>query len=696
MKQSYHKEEAKKRIEKLRETIDYHRYVYHVLDQQEISDAALDSLKHELYQLEQHYPDLITSSSPTQRIGGKPLVKFEKVSHRFPMLSMEDVFNSEELEEWSNRIGKIHGRTNVKYYAEPKMDGLAVCLHYQDSYLYLGATRGDAKVGENVTQNLKTIETIPLILHIPTQKEVSQFVKKCGHHLDIKKFEKRIHNLKGIIEIRGEVFMTKEVFASLNKIQKEKGLPPFANPRNAAAGSIRQLDPALTASRKLDFFGYALMEEESFGLQTHEQAHEFMKLIGIKTNPFNKTCNNLEEIERYRDELSQKREKLNYWTDGVVAVVNDNALYYSLGVVGKTPRGLVAYKFPAEQVTTIVKDVHFQIGRTGVLTPVATFEPVHVAGTTVTHATLHNIDEIQRLDVKIGDTVIIEKAGDIIPKVLHVMKEMRNGKEQSISLPKVCPICSSPVVRKEQEVALYCSNKKCFGKERESLIHFVSKKAFDIDGLGEKIIEQLMNEGLVQTPADLFGLRQGDLEPLERFREKAANNIYNAIQERKKITLPRFIYALGIRHVGEETAYDLAKTFGTFDTLTLAREEDFKKIPNIGPVVTKSLSEYFNDQKHQDFLEQLKRQGVIIIPMERSFSEHLAGLTFVITGTLETLSRQQAEGLVRERGGSPSSHVSKETDYVVVGENPGSKVEKAKKLGIKILNEKEFLAIIEK
>ena len=690
------KEDARKRIEKLRQTIDYHRYAYHVLDQQEISDGALDSLKHELYLLEQQYPDLITSTSPTQRVGGTPLEKFEKVTHRYPMLSMEDVFSSEEFKTWEQRMVKLSGKKNVIYYAEPKMDGLAVSLIYKDSFFLLGATRGDAKIGEQVTQNLKTIEAIPLQLHIPSQKEVSVFLKKFGATLECTKLLERIENLEGIIEIRGEVFMTKKVFASLNKHQQEKGEALFANPRNAAAGSIRQLDSKLTAKRKLDFFGYALMEEEAFGLKTHEQAHELMKLLGIKTNPLNEVCNDGQAVEVYRDELSKKRENLNYWTDGVVVVINDNALYYSLGVVGKTPRGLVAYKFPAEQVTTVLKDVHFQIGRTGVLTPVATFEPVSVAGTTVTHATLHNIDEIQRLGVKIGDTVIIEKAGDIIPKVLNVVKEMRNGKEKDITVPKNCPLCGSAVVRRDNEVALYCSNKTCFGKERESLIHFVSKKGFDIDGLGEKIIEQLIQEGLVRTPADLFELRQGDLEPLERFAEKSASNLYTAIQAKKTIEFPRFIYALGIRHVGEETAYDLAKKFLTLDTLMRAERHNFEHIQNIGPVVAQSLADYFSDKNHKELLRQFHRVGVTVHPMAKLTANKLEGLSFVITGTLETLGRQQAEQLVRDNGGSPSSSVSKETDYVVVGKDPGSKYEKAKKLGIKILNEQEFLDLVKR
>lgn len=685
------KTEAQKRIKKLRETIDHHRYLYHVRDQQEISDAALDSLKHELFSLEEKFPDLIIPSSPTQRVGGKPLAKFSKVTHRSSLLSMEDVFSTKEFREWEARLGRVASSANRNYFAEIKMDGLAVSLIYRDGELAVGATRGDGKVGEDVTHNLKTIEQIPLVLRVPTEKEMTAFLKR---HPTVheKTVRQRLISHEGIIEVRGEVFMEKKAFERLNRTQEKKGLPPFANPRNVAAGSIRQLDPRITASRPLNFFGYALMDEETFGIATHEQAHGVLALLGIKTNAKDCYCADGTQVARYRESIQASRTRLLYWTDGIVVRVNDNALYKKLGVVGKTPRGAVAFKFPGEQVTTVLRDVRFQVGRTGALTPVATFEPVSVAGTMVTHATLHNIDEIERLDVRIGDTVIIEKAGDIIPKVLRSVTEMRSGTEKKIPIPTRCPICGSAVSRRAGEVALYCSNKSCFAKEKERIAHFVSRRAFDIDGLGEKIVEQLISAGLVRDPADLFTLQSGDLEPLERFAEKSAQNLVDAIAARRTITLPRFLYALGIRHVGEETAYDGAKYFGTLERIEHASHKDFEDVPNIGSVVAESLVGYFHDPANHAFIQRLQKNGVQIEPFEhKKESTKMSGMTVVLTGTLSSLTREQAQEKIRDAGGTVSSSVSKETDYVVVGKNPGSKVDRAKKLGISILTEKELL-----
>ncbi|MEK7649258.1 MAG: NAD-dependent DNA ligase LigA [Patescibacteria group bacterium] len=686
------KSEAKKRIEKLRTTIEHHRYLYHVLDTQEISDSALDSLKHELFLLEQRFPDLVTPTSPTQRVGGSVLEGFQKVQHRFPMLSLEDIFSPDELDDWHNRLVRItHTVEKAHYYAEIKMDGLAVSLRYEDGILVQGATRGDGKVGEDVTQNLKTIEAIPLSLRKSSEQEISRMCRTVHGDCHERALKKRLTDLKGTIEIRGEVCMSKKTFDGLNKAQVQANRPLFANPRNAAAGSIRQLDPSIAASRKLDFIGYALMDEEQFGITTHEQAHEVMKLLGIKVNHFNAYCSTLADVKKYHDDIERKRDHLPHWTDGVVVVVNDNILVAKLGVAGKAPRGMIAYKFAAQQGTTVIEHVHFQVGRTGALTPVATLRPVALGGTTVSHATLHNVDEIHRLDVRIGDTVIIEKAGDIIPKVVRVVKELRTGNEQVIHIPHTCPICDSPVVRDPQEVALYCSNKKCFAQEKERIIHFVSKKGFDIDGLGEKIVEQLISAGLVRSASDLFTLCSGDLEPLEHFGEKSAHNLIESIEKSKSIEFPKFLYALGIFHVGEETASDLAKHYRTIADLQKASREELERIENIGSVVAQSIHEYFSDTHTTQLMKELMDCGVRIKQIHTAHSQTMKGLTFVLTGELESLSRDQAKESIRQRGGTVASSVSNKTDYVVVGREPGSKYDKAKKLGIATLDEKQFI-----
>ncbi len=688
--------EVKQRIAKLRATIDHHRYLYHVLDTQEISDAALDSLKHELAALESQLPDLITPHSPTQRVGGLPLAAFKKVVHRSPMLSMEDIFMVDELEEWEARLKRFMPRAHLDYFAEIKMDGLAVSLLYKDGVFTLGATRGDGKVGEDVTQNLRTIEAVPLSLRVPSEKEINAFLKKHGKSVDGQRVREMLTHLKGDIEVRGEVFMTKKSFDRLNAEQERKGLPLFANPRNAAAGSIRQLDPKVAASRNLDFFGYALMDEERFGITTHEQSHQILALLGVKTNRLDAYCADRTDIAAYYQKIQNKRESLPYWTDGIVVGINTIATFNHLGVVGKTPRGMIAYKFPAEQVTTILRDVVFQVGRTGALTPVGTFDPVVVAGTTVTHATLHNVDEIKRLDVRIGDTVIIEKAGDIIPKVVRVLAEMRTGNEKKIIIPKRCPICTSPVIRKAGEVAIMCSNKNCFAKQKEQIIHFVSRKCVDIDGLGEKIVEQLINAGLVHDAADLYALRVGDLEPLERFAEKSAENLIEALDARRIIELPRFLNALGIRHVGEETAFDLARHFGTLEKIEDASFEELIAVPHIGDVVAKSICEYFGIEGSKQLIAKFLKNGVTIksFHVQKAPSQHLSGKTFVLTGSLSSMTREQAQEKIRDRGGNVSSSVSRTTDYVVVGEDPGSKAERAKKLGVPILAEGEFLEML--
>lgn len=666
---SINKNDAKKRIDKLREAIDEYRYAYHVLNKSVISDSALDSLKHELFKLEKEFPDLVTPDSPTQRVSGKPLPQFKKVGHKTPMLSMEDVFSPEELAEWEARIKKLLPSRKFDYYAEIKMDGLAVSLIYRDGLFFRGSTRGDGRTGEDVTQNLKTVEAIPLRLR--AAKGVS---------------------LSGEIEIRGEVYMSKKSFEEINKEQVKKGEEKFANPRNAAAGAIRQLDPAITASRKLSFYGYAIPTD--LGQKTHEEAHGIIYKLGVPVNPLNKKVRNLEEVNQYHKKIMKRRDHLPYWTDGVVVVVDEERDFERLGVVGKAPRGMIAYKFPAEQVTTKVKDVRWQVGRTGVVTPVAVMDPVFVAGTTVQHATLHNLDEIERLGLKIGDTVILEKAGDVIPKIVQVLPKLRTGHESAIHAPKKCPVCGAELRRREGEVAITCPNKSCPAKDFSALVHFVGKRAFDMVGLGPKQIEAFMDKGLVSVPADLFKLKKSDLVDLERFGEKSAENIVSSIQSRKSISLPRFILAMGILHVGDETAVDLARYFENLPRFREANLEDLKNISGIGEVVAESVHGWLKEAKNQKMINELLDAGVRVEPVHHSKHQPLKGKTIVFTGEMESMSRDAAKEKVRELGGDPAESVSKQTDLVVAGPGAGSKLARAKKLGIKIVDEKEFLKMV--
>lgn len=659
------KKEAQKRIEKLRDLVNHHRYLYHVLDKQEISDSALDSLKKELFDLEQEYPDLITKDSPTQRIGGEPLKEFKKFKHPQRMTSFNDAFSEEDMQDWEKRFLKLlpdSQKGMINYYCELKIDGLAIELIYKDGILQTGSTRGDGNVGEDITQNLKTVEAIPLTI-----------------------------NEKKDIVVRGEVFISKKEFERINKEQKEKDLPVYANPRNIAAGSIRQLDPKITASRKLDSFAYELLT--GFGQITHEDKHKILKDLGFKTNKHNKFCKNLQEVSEFHKKWIKEREKLDYEIDGVVVLINNNEIFEKLGIVGKAPRAGIAYKFPQAQSTTKVVDIQVQVGRTGAMTPVAILEPVQVTGITITRATLHNEDEIKRLGLKIGDTVIVGRAGDVIPDIIKVLPELRNGKEKTFKMPTHCPACGTKLEKSDTEVLLRCPNKNCFAQRRRNFYHFVSRTAFNMDGLGPKIIDRLLDEGLVQDPADLFDLEEGDVKNLERFAEKSAENLIKSIQDRKEITLPKFIYALGIRNVGEETAIDLAKHFQSLKKIKDAKLEDFEEILDIGPVVSKSIYEWFADRENNKYLEKLEKKVKIINPKLQA-SQKLQGKTFVLTGSLESMSRDEARDKIRELGGDASESVSSKTSYVVVGSEPGSKAEKAKKLGVEILSEKQFLDLI--
>ena len=697
------KNDIKNRIEKLKKEINYHRHSYHVLDKSEISDAALDSLKNELFKLEQVYPEFITPDSPTQRVGGKPLDKFKKARHSSPMMSLFDAFREEDMRDWEERLYRIMNyelriKNKIDYYCELKLDGLAAALIYKNGLLVRGATRGDGKVGEDVTRNLKTIEAIPLSLREPSENELKKIgfsAKECENIRQI--------ILNGNVEARGEVIMTKKVFNELNKKYKKEGRAELANPRNGAAGSIRQLDSKLTAERRLDFYVYGMNLTPSLSLvrrggevfKKHEQEHELAKLLGFKVVKENRYCKNLDEVIKFHHTQEKNKEKLGFECDGIVAKVNDLSLWLRLGVVGKGPRYIMAYKFAAEQATTKVKEVNWQVGRTGTITPVALLKPVQVGGVTVTHATLHNMDEIKRLGLKIGDTVILERAGDVIPKVVEVLPKLRDGSEKKILVPSNCPMCESKVERVEGEVAFRCTNKNCYAVNLRRLSHWASKGALDIEGLGPKIIEQLVKEGLVSDISDFYILTEGDLKPLERFADKSAENLIKALDEKKEIDLDKFIYGLGIRHVGEESAIDLAKKFGSLDNIKKAGLKDFEKIYDFGSVMAKSVFDWFHDEHNQGLLKKLEKNGIVVKSQKSKVkSQKLSGKTFVLTGSMNSLTRDEAKAKIRELGGDVSSSVSKKTDYVVAGVDPGSKYEKAKKLDVKVINEEEFLELI--
>lgn len=664
------KQEAKNRIEKLKELIEKYRYSYHVEDKSLVPDSVNDSLKHELQDLENQFPEFVTKDSPTQRVGGKPLDKFSKVTHSRPMLSLVDAFNRQELEDWETRNKKLVDE-DYNYFAELKMDGLAVSLVYENGIFIRGATRGDGKIGEDVTQNLKTIESIPL--------KLSQDIN---------------------IEVRGEAYMSLETFEELNTKYKKEGKALLANPRNGAAGSIRQLNSKITAERKLSFVAWDLF---GIDLKGHDKIHAKLAELGFKTIKENRLCANLDEVEKFIEEMDKVRQILPYQIDGIVVVINDDNIKKDLGVVGKAPRGMIAYKFAPEEATTIVEDIIVQVGRTGTLTPIAVLKPVLIAGSTVSRATLHNEDEIRKKDVRIGDTVIIHKAGDVIPEVEKPLKELRTGKEKEFHFPKTCPICGGAVVREEGKAAYKCVNKDCFTIQRRSLNHFVSKAAFDMTGLGPKIISKFFEIGLIKDAGDLFTLRYDDIKVLERFAEKSAQNVIETINNHKKISLPRFIYALGIPNVGEESSYDIALAIKSKGQISNSKEiieklksqtaVDWKEIRDIGPIVAKSIYDYFNDAKNIKFLYKLIDNGVEIIA-DSPTSGKLAGKSFVFTGGLENITRDAAKDKVRTFGGEISESVSKTTSYVVVGTDPGSKYDKAQKLGVTILNEKDFLELI--
>lgn len=664
------------RYEKLIKAIEHHQYLYHVLDKPEITDEAYDSLMRELLEIEAKHPEIISPLSPSQRVGGAPLKEFKKVKHEVRQWSFDDVFDSEELQKWAEKVQRMLDKEpslkgeKLEYCLELKIDGLKVILTYKNGEYVQGATRGDGQMGENVTENLKTIKSIPFFL----QEKVDMIVV-------------------------GEAWMNKRELENINRERVKNGEPVFANTRNAGAGSIRQLDPKVTAKRKLDTFIYDIDKVEGVTTpKTQADEIELLKKLGFKTNPYYKVVDSLDGVEKFYKEWTKKKDSLEYGLDGIVIKVNSRKIQEVLGYTGKTPRWGVAYKFPAEQVTTIVEDIVLQVGRTGVLTPVAHLTPVLVAGSVVSRATLHNEDEIKRLDVRVGDTVILQKAGDVIPDIVQVLKDLRTGKEKEYKFPEFVADCGGDgrIERVPGQVAWRCVSQDSFAQKRRKFYHFVSKKAFDMDGCGPRIIDVLLENNLISSFEDLFTLKRGDLLALPRFAEKSVDNLLASVEKARQITLPKFLVGLSIAQVGEETAIDLAKYFGDIEKLRQATFDELQNLDGVGPIVAQALVDWFADKNNKKVLDNLLKQ-VEITKVSRlhldTFGAKLAGKTFVITGTLNTMSRDEAKDKIRALGGDVSESVSSKTTYLVAGESAGSKLEKAQKLGVTILTEEEFISL---
>lgn len=685
MSETPQKSAAKARAEKLREALNRHNYLYYVLDRPEITDAEYDKLYQELLQIEKRYPDIITPDSPTQRVGEAPVKEFQSVRHPSRMYSLDNVFNENELKAWEDRLYRQSDAApgTLDYVAELKIDGLAVSLIYENGRLIRGATRGNGIIGEDITSNIRTIQSIPMTLPAPGAP---------GEPSDVPKR----------LEVRGEIFMPVESFLKLNEEQQLKGEKEFANPRNAGAGSVRQLDPRITASRNLDAFFYGLDILEEPGRLIPKSQWESLQLLatlGFKINPGRALCPNLQAVLNFIHHWDTRRKDLNFATDGAVIKVNSLALQDALGYTAKSPRWATAWKYPPEIKETKILEIEHSVGRTGVITPVAIMAPVNLSGTTVQRASLHNFDELEAKDIRRGDTVRVHKAAEIIPEVLEVVLTKRPPQAQRELRPKECPICGTPTVKLGDEVALRCPNRVgCPAQQRNRLEHWVGKASMDIDGVGPALLEQLLNTGKVSSPADLYRLTAKDFLELERMGEKSVENAVKAIQTSKNRPLSNLINALGIRHVGKETAILLAETFQSIDNLAEAPLEKLIEIEGIGPQVAESIQVYFADLEHRNLIHELKELGINTVRQvsaeEASTPAIFEGQTFVLTGTLPTLKRSEAEALIRKRGGKISSSVSKKTSYVLAGEDPGSKFVKAQELGVRILGEEEFLAMI--
>ncbi|MBX9997348.1 MULTISPECIES: NAD-dependent DNA ligase LigA [Priestia] len=665
-------ETAKSRVQELRDLLNQYGYEYYVLDQPSVPDAEYDKLMNELIEIEESFPELKTADSPTQRIGGQVLDAFEKVQHQTSMLSLGNAFNEEDLRDFDRRVRQAVG-DEFSYVCELKIDGLAVSLRYEDGYLVLGATRGDGTTGENITENLKTIRSIPLRIKEPLS-----------------------------MEVRGEAFMPRKSFEALNEAKMERDEVPFANPRNAAAGSLRQLDPKIAAKRNLDIFVYAMTDTGELEIDSHSESLNLLDDLGFKTNKERQTCETIDDVIAYIESWQTKRPELSYDIDGIVVKVDSFDQQAELGTTAKSPRWAIAYKFPAEEVVTKLVNIELTVGRTGVITPTAILEPVQVAGTTVQRASLHNEDLIREKDIRIGDYVVVKKAGDIIPEVVNVIEEKRTGEEQEFTMPTHCPECESELVRLEGEVALRCINPSCPAQIREGLIHFVSRNAMNIDGLGEKVISQLFREQLIKDVADIYTLTKQQLIELERMGEKSADNLIAAIEASKENSLERLLFGLGIRHVGAKAAKTLAQHFETIDKLTKATYDELVAINEIGAKMADAIVAYFTQEEVQELIHELKEYGVNLtykgpkLVSVENVDSVFAGKTVVLTGKLEQLSRNEAKAQIEALGGKVTGSVSKKTDLVVAGEEAGSKLIKANELEIEVWDEARLLTELNK
>jgi DNA ligase (NAD+) len=665
-----HMVDVEKRIKQLCEIIARHNRLYYVLDKPEISDREYDRLYAELETLEKQCPALITPDSPTQRVGGEPLSEFRQVRHNIPMMSLANTYSREELVDFHERVKRLIPDKKFTYVLEPKIDGVAIALRYEKGILALGSTRGDGTTGDDITANLRTIKSIPLKLSM--------------------------NKPPAVLEVRGEVFLPRDKFLKMNKEREKEGLELFANPRNAAAGSLKLLDPREVARRPLDVIIYAVGEIEGIEFATHQELIESLKSFGLKTPPKYWKCSSIEEALKALDELKTMKSKFPFDMDGGVLKINERRLYGQLGATAKSPRWAVAYKYEPERAETTLKAITVQVGRTGVLTPVAELEPVFLAGSTINRATLHNAEEIQRKDIRIGDRVIIEKAGEVIPAIVEVNKQARKGSEKTFTMPKKCPVCGGEITRAEGEVAFRCENLHCPAQLKRWLKHFAARGAMDIEGVGEALIDQLVDHKMVESPADLYFLKKEQFTELERMAEKSATNLATAIEESKKRDLWRLIFALGIRQVGSKMAQNLEKKFNNIDELISATGEQLETIHDMGPVAAASITAFFKSERNRQLIARLKKAGLNMesVVKKSVSSQKLTGQTFVLTGALSR-PRQEIEELIRSLGGEVSSSVSKKTSYVVAGEDAGSKLDQAKKLGVKVLNEAEFKNILE-
>ena len=660
--------DIEKKLEGLREKIRYHEHRYYVLDDPEISDAEFDQLMDKLKKLEAENPELITPDSPSQRVGGKPREGFVKVRHSAPMLSLDNTYNEEELRGWERRVHELSGRKDVEYVCELKLDGMSLALHYEDGKLVRGITRGDGTTGEDVTLNVRTVRSVPL--SIPKET-----LKKAGVPLDF--------------EVRGELLIPIAAFKKLNEERAKEGLATFANPRNFAAGTVRQLEPSITASRRLDYFGYMLLQNGRTYFDRQWTTMSALEKIGFKSNLNRKLAANMEEVWAFIQQWEGKRDSLPYEIDGIVIKVDRVSLQEELGYTGKAPRWAIAYKYAARGAVTQIEDIVPQVGRTGKLTPVAWLKPAPIGGTTVSRATLHNMDEIERLGVKIGDWVQVERGGDVIPKVVGVVEDKAHPRgHKSFQMPERCPVCGGHVVRTEGEADHRCVNANCPAKLRESIRHFASRSVMNIEGMGDALVNQLTDRGFVKNVADIYKLTKDDLLKLERMGDKSAQNVLDEIENSKKLPLERVIYGLGIRFVGERTAEFLAEHFGSIDAIMNASVDELQEVNEVGPRIAESMVEFFRESRNRELVEQLRKAGLTFTGKKKQRGTKLAGKTFVLTGTLAHYTRDEAKKMIEDAGGRVSGSVSKKTDYVVAGTDAGSKLDKAKELGVKVIDEK--------